>query len=405
MKRKKWLALLLATAVTSLVVAPTTSGRCSDAEIAASEYVPTITTTLKENETVDLLQGNFLEFSANYRKLLSKQYLPEGYGPGNVAREDDYAPKSATLGWESKEAARYYTVKLSRNADLSDSTSYMTLGNTLDVEDLFMGTKYYYQVIAHFEDKTVKSRIFGFETSYLPRTQAVEGVSNTRDAGGCYTEDGKHRVRQGLFYRGGKLDDMTASAKDKLLYVYGIKTDLDLRGERSASPLGSGVKFVNVSGPYYTGGTGIDSVQSSSSAHWTGTYRDALLKEIRTFAAPENYPIYFHCSLGRDRTGTLAFLINALLGVGEKDLYRDYESSFFSTMGCLDGTSPEYLVDKVFTDLYYYIKDYKSLPSTYTLAQKTERFMLDIGITQEEIDSIRSILLETSYKKSSEKRW
>lgn len=395
MKKKSLLALLLsATTAVSLVLMPTTSGQLSDAENAAQEYVPTITTTMKENEKVDLLQGNFLEFSKNYRKLLSKQYLPEGYGPTNVAREDDYAPKAATLGWESEENALYYTVKVSRNSDLSDATSYMTLDNTLDLEDLFMGTKYYYQVIAHFENKTVKSRIFSFETSYLPRTQNIESVSNTRDMGGYLTEDGKYRVRQGMAYRGGRLDNATEEAKNKLLNVYGIKTDLDLRGEKSASPLGSGVKFVNVSGPYYTGGTGIDSTQSSSLTYWTGTYRDALLKEIRTFADPESYPIYFHCSLGRDRTGTLAFLINALLGVGEADLYRDYEASFFSTMGCLDGASVENMVENIFTNLYYYIKNYKALPSTYTLAQKTERFMLDIGITQDEIDSIRSILLE-----------
>ena len=56
--------------------------------------------------------------------------------------------------------------------------------STETIEDLFMGTKYYYQVIAQFENKTVKSQIFSFETSYLPRTIDVEGISNTRDAGG-----------------------------------------------------------------------------------------------------------------------------------------------------------------------------------------------------------------------------
>ena len=40
-------------------------------------------------------------------------------------------------------------------------------------------------------------------------------------------------------------------------------------------------------------------------------YQNALAKEIRTFADETNYPIYFHCQIGRDRTGTLAMLINA----------------------------------------------------------------------------------------------
>lgn len=394
-RTKNILSLLLAlTTVASLVFAPKVLQRTSFAGETEQEYIPTITATPKENDMVDLLKGDILEFSSNYIKYSSKKYLPEGYGPGNVHREDDFAPKAATLSWESEAGALYYTVKLSTKADLSDAVSYMTLDNTLDVEDLFMGTKYYYQVIARFENKTVKSRIFEFSTSYLPRTVHIEGVSNTRDMGGYYTVDGTHRVRQGMVYRGGMLESMSDAAKDKLLNVLGIKTDLDMRGEVATSPLGNGVNFINVSGPYYIGSTGIDSVQSSDKANWTGTYREALLQEIRAFANPDNYPIYIHCSLGRDRTGTLAFLINALLGVGEMELYRDYELSFFSTKGCADGQSPERMVGTIFYNLYNYIKHYKALPSTYSYAQKTEKFMLDIGITQEEINSIRSILLE-----------
>ncbi|MBR5632533.1 MAG: tyrosine-protein phosphatase, partial [Clostridia bacterium] len=48
---------------------------------------------------------------------------------------------------------------------------------------------------------------------------------------------------------------------------------------------------------------------------------------------PDNYPIYLHCSLGRDRAGTLAYLISALVGVELIDLQRDYETSFFSVTG------------------------------------------------------------------------
>ncbi len=388
------LALAMMTAISLIFVPKALQKTTTFAGETEQNYIPTITATPKENEMVDLLQGDILEFSSNYVKYSSSKYLPEGYDKNNVYREDDFAPKAATLSWESEEGALYYTVKISTKADLSNAVSYMTLDNTLDVEDLFMGTKYYYQVIARFESKTVKSRIFEFTTSYLPRTVHIEGVSNTRDFGGYYTVDGTHRVRQGMIYRGGLLETMTDAGKNKILNVLGIKTDLDMRGEVATSPLGDGVNFINVSGPYYTGGTGVDSLNSSDKANWTGTYREALLQEIKAFANPDNYPIYIHCSLGRDRTGTLAFLINALLGVGEADLYRDYELSFFSTKGCADGQSPEYMVGSAFHTLYMYIKNYKALPSSYSMADKTEKFMLDIGITQEEIDSIRSILLE-----------
>ena len=112
------------------------------------------------------------------------------------------------------------------------------------------------------------------------------------------------------------------------------------------------------------------------------------------FAEKDNYPIYAHCSLGRDRTGTVCFLLNALCGVGEKDLYMDYELSFMSAMGCLDNQPPRNMLDgtTAFGGLYNYINTYEGMEGT--LAEKTEAYLIDLGITQDEIDSIRSILLE-----------
>ena len=224
----------------------------------------------------------------------------------------------------------------------------------------------------------------------MTRTISIEGMTNTRDIGGYYVENGTKRIKQGMVYRGAKIEDATEAGKQKMLYEYGIKTDLDMRGEVAKSPLGDSVNFVNVSGPFYIGRDGIDSTNTTDKAHWKGTYREALLQEIRTFANPDNYPIYVHCSLGRDRTGTICFLINALCGVGEMDLFMDYELSFMSKMGNTDGGSPTKLVGENFTKLYNYIKEY----GTGTMAENTEKFMLDIGITQEEIDAIREIMIE-----------
>ena len=388
MDKKKMLSMLLAAAVTATAVSVPVAIYARANEGTKQTYQPTVTSK-EENTMVNLLSGDILEFASNYTVGAAQSYLPAGYGPGNVYRADDFAPAPFTLTWESEEGALYYNLKLSTKPDLSDAVKYITFTNSHTFEDLFMGTKYYYQVIAQFESKTVKSRIFSFETAYLPRTIHVEGVSNTRDFGGYYTVDGTHRIRQGMIYRGAKLEPATQAGIDKLLNVYGIKTDLDMRAEATVSPLGAGVNFVNVSGPYYVGSTGVDSTNDSSKGPWKGTYRDALLLEIKTFAKRENYPIYIHCSLGRDRTGTLAFLINALCGVGVDDLYRDYETSFFSEMGCLDGQSAVGMMTQIKV-----LHDYLAQYGTGTLAQNTEKFMLDIGVTQAEIDSIRSILLE-----------
>ncbi len=357
--------------------------------IAQMANEPTIKTEINNME-IALLDGNILEVTSNYSKYVTEKY----YGSF-----DQYAPKPVTLTWTAEDGALYYTVSLSRSKDMSTPDTYQTYTNSLTVEDLFTGTDYYYQISAKYPEKVVKSRIFTFRTAATPRTVFIDGVTNTRDIGGYYVENGTKKIKQGMIYRGAKLEadaghnlkGMTEESKNKMLYEYGIKTDLDLRGEVAKSPLGDSVNFVNVSGPYYVGGNGIDSTNSSDKAHWTGTFREALIKEIKTFANPENYPIYVHCSLGRDRTGTICFLINALCGVGEMDLFMDYELSFMSVMGNLDGQSPSNMVGGAFANLCYYMKNYVK---GGTLAQNTEKFMLDIGITQAEIDTIRSIMIE-----------
>lgn len=368
MKKRVIAMLLMLTLCVSGMLVPTyASGEVNG-------YVPTIDATLKNGSTVVLLQGYFLDYVSNYTR-----YGSEATYDGT----DQYAPAPVTLSW-SCGAADYYTVKLSLDPALTASEYFVTFDQRLVLEDLLMGKTYYYQVIAHRGDTAVKSRIFSFQTAYLTRTIEVPGVSNTRDFGGYLTEDGKHRIRQGLIYRGGQLEEISVDGIEKMLYTYGIKTDLDLRGY-TASPLGKTVNYVGVSAPYYLGSNGI----------LAESYKEALITEIRTFADPANYPIYVHCALGRDRTGTLCFLINALCGVGESDLYMDYEASFFSVKGCQDNNTPRHMIDASFTPLFDYINTYPCAGENPTLADRTEAFFKEyLGITQAEIDSIRSILLK-----------
>ena len=386
MKKKKIqiISCLLAGAIPLVggVVAKNVEDKSFSAETTTRQtpYEPTIKAEI-DREEVALLDGNMLLVASNYEKYMTEKYY------GSI---DQFAPKPVTLTWTAEAGALYYNVSISKSKDMSKPDTYMTFTNSLTVEDLFSGTNYYYQITAKYPEKLVKSCIFSFRTKALVRTISIEGMTNTRDIGGYYVENGTKRIKQGMVYRGAKIEDATEAGKQKMLYEYGIKTDLDMRAEVAKSPLGDSVNFVNVSGPYYIGGDGIDSTNTSTKPYWTKTYREALLQEIRTFANPENYPIYVHCSLGRDRTGTICFLINALCGVGEMDLYMDYELSFMSKMGNLDGQNPTNMVGNAFTNLYNYIKNY----GKGTLAENTEKFMLDIGITQAEIDAIRAIMIE-----------
>ena len=351
------------------------------------EYTPTISADPSDSVEIPLLSGDIYEVCANYKYYITDKYNKEG--------TDQFAPTPLTISWDSTEAPLYYVFDISTNADMADAESYVTFDNSVTLEYLFMGYNYYYQINAKFEDRIVKSRIFNFSTSYLPRTVHVDAkVSNTRDWGGYLCGDGSKRVKQGIVYRGGKLEDITAKGKDVMLNQLGIKTDLDVRGDGSAgtdtSPLGASVNYIETKGPYYLGAVGINFDQTASTPE-KEAYKQALITEIKAFANPDNFPIYVHCSLGRDRTGTICFLINALLGVGETDLYRDYEISMMSVAGHLDNQTAVNMVGTNFRSMLSYIKRY-----TYRndVSAGARQYMLDLGITQEEIDAIKANMLE-----------
>ena len=378
------LFLALGTSVSTVGCAGSVENGGQSSGADALNYDTAIISSL-QGETVALLEGDIYEFASSYEKGKSIEYAD---GNEKVNR---FAPKPVMIVWEnSRTGAEYYTLRLGLNNDLSDATDYISMDTCLLVEDLFAAKHYYYQIHAHYaNDEVTTSQIFDFYTQALPRTIWVEGVSNTRDIGGYFTVDGKYQVKQGMVYRGGEVDatwgSITDAGKEKLLYTYGIKTDLDLRGAAiPSSPINDEntvLNYVNISAPYYYG-----IVQPE--------YKEALITEIKTFADPDNYPIYLHCSLGRDRAGTLAFLINALLGVSEADLYRDYEMSFFSVNGFADAAQGSGKIPVLLNNLDV-LYDYLMGLGGDTLAENTEAFMRSyLGITEEEIRSIRNIMLE-----------
>ena len=176
-----------------------------------------------------------------------------------------------------------------------------------------------------------------------PRLLRVEGLGNVRDLGG-WTGLGGRRVRQGMVFRssafrascvreGGSAFapvlrpggvNVTASGLEYMRREFGIKTDMELRPREEtalmdSSLLGPGVAFVKVPFP---SGADIDDIVRG---------REPFMKIFRRFLDRGSYPVVFHCADGVDRSGTLALILNGLLGVGEADLRRDWEASGLAT--------------------------------------------------------------------------
>ena len=335
-----------------------------------------------EGAQVNLLSNNVYEFCANYQRGKVNSLYKKS--------SNTYYPTPVRFAWDTVSGASDYTLEISTDKNLANPIKYYVGGTLMDAEDLSPGTDYYYRVSTMVGGATVSSAITHFKTTNLPKTIGVDKAYNTRDIGGCYVNSGKQRVLLGKVIRGARLDEISDAGKEKLVNKYGIKTDLDLREASKVpaqSPLGGTIKLINISAPQYLGGP------SSSNEVGGFDYEPAwpvIKKELEVFANANNYPIYVHCNIGRDRTGSIMILIESLLGMTEDEIYRDYELSYFAQVSNSSISDPTAANKKTIDALINYFKTY----STGTLQQNAEKYMKQaIGMSDTQIANIKSNLL------------
>ena len=132
---------------------------------------------------------------------------------------------------------------------------------------------------------------------------------------------------------------------------------------------------------------------------------EAFRQIFSLLAEEQNYPVYFHCLIGQDRTGTLAYLILGLLGVDFEDITKDYELSAFSAVGSMnrekdwnysgDGVPMgTHHVDRVWETMNAMMLQYYGTDSGLLSDAVANYLLRECGITEEQIASVRAILLE-----------
>ena len=310
---------------------------------------------------------------------------------GNEVRQDKGLPVTIEYDLDKEIVSANVStakVKISENKDLSGARSvFFEEGNSVDVYNLKTGKKYYFQVSVKLTDGSSLTENGEFETVASPRFINLEGACNVRDIGGWKTESDK-TIKQGLLFRGSEIDggkntghaDFCLTDKGiAQLRALGIKTDFDLRSPSTKvseySILGEDVSRTFYDAPQY------QSACNEASA-------ETVRKLFSDLANPNAYPAYLHCTHGVDRAGTTVLLLEGLLGVAKEDLVRDYElSAFYYNYRH---------VNRNFENGGNVLDLLEKLESDYegeTLSEKIAAFLLSAGVTQTEIDSIRSIFL------------
>ena len=355
--------------------------------------------------------------------------------------EAGYVPAKVRLAWECRVpgvADVRYAVKVVNAANRRTVFETETKKTEVDVDNLEIATRYEWTV-------TTVTRggreLFGLGTFFTedaaPRLIRLDGVPNMRDLGGRCGIGGK-RVRQGMIYRSSGLNNNAGKyyTKDQILEMhkagtllsavpersreaakvikghldkgqpekadfrhlvrewvpggerlndrtrayaratFGIRTDIDLRSDRecfgmTGSPLGPDVKWVHVSSSAYAGMMG-------------EMGKRAFAKVFRVFLDRSNYPIDFHCIAGADRTGAVGYILGALLGYSDEDLWKDWETTAFFN------STPTFNHAERFDHL---VAAFEKLPGKNT-REKVESYVKSLGFAQSDIDTFRGIMLE-----------
>lgn len=326
---------------------------------------------------------NAKSFSIDNRKITD---FYESYEPNLSSDEkfygcDEYLTTPVTLKWTC-DNGWYYQVYLSDERHFVNSEKYLTTETSLTIDNIIPNREYYWKVKVTDNDGGQKfSNVYTFTPTAYVRTMDIDGVKNMRDVGGLVTTDGK-TIQYGIMYRSAHFDSITEKGKEQIKRL-GVKTDIDLRGEsNTVSPLGENVRRLNYNAPYYVDEADGNGIQSGLNG--AESYVKEFVKEFKACADPDNYPIGFHCSFGRDRTGTLAAMLYAVSGVSRYDIVKEYELSWLSTAAANNVFIQTGSINK--------LCDFIESKDGETFKDKACNFLLSIGVTQAELNSVRDIL-------------
>ena len=197
--------------------------------------------------------------------------------------------------------------------DIGTEVTYTTSTNGT-IYNMIPGKVYYWE-------STDDSNVHGYVKASGNRRTIKSNVRNVRDMGGLEvdtnndgTVDGT--IKYGKIFRGAKLSSSASDVTE--LTKLGITEEVDLRGSSSDA------KFSNYKGRSITNYLIYPDTHSDNYA----VFRQALVNTMQDVINGEN--IYFHCAIGTDRTGTMAYFLEGLLGVNEEDRVQDYELSYFT---------------------------------------------------------------------------
>ena len=272
-------------------------------------------------------------------------------------------------------------------------------GESAQLPNLKRAKTYYYQLV-NGDDA---SQMGNFETADYTRVMTMGAVNNVRDLGGYMTSYGV-RTRQGLIFRGYEINEgqfshsgthqKTYSEEVQLVAERDMKLalELDLRaksgtyqGKQEASAV-QGVEYKRC---------GINSYANfikdpNKTSESENADRNLPQEIFEALANADKKHVYFHCWGGADRTGTIAFLLNAICGVSYTDLIIDFEitSQTNNTRCHMHNSSSAF-----FPQFLYEWTQMEGFDFNKTVNENAVTLLKKVGVSDETIEACRKVMI------------
>ncbi|MFP4193473.1 MAG: tyrosine-protein phosphatase [Desulfobacterales bacterium] len=238
--------------------------------------------------------------------------------------------------WESADDAEV-TVYASENPDVFDKSLQVARSDDgcAEISGLDPLARHYFFLETRGESMLVAERRVW-----------MDGTVNFRDLGGYKTADGV-RVKWGRVFRADGLSRLSGRDIERLKNmgikkVYDFRTTSEAEGAFDRLPEDGSAAYIHmpVSHGKFDFAEAMERLQNGDTEWLTSDfmvkgyinnlekYPETWAAVIRELAQPEREdPVVFHCTGGKDRTGTCAALILLVLGVPEETVINDHQLS------------------------------------------------------------------------------
>ena len=283
------------------------------------------------------------------------------------------------------------TVSVYKDAALSQLENYMTTtvsNSKVEFYNLIPGKTYYYTVSA--SGNVVDNGTFTTtgRRRFIKVSDSIsqDHANNVRDLGGLKTTD-HGTLKFDKVFRGSNMDKTTTAEQQIITGYMNVRRDVDLRLKK-AGETASNHSTNNAWQPLDKNLVAYTNYGWDDFSKLTNDMIKNIFTDIITTVTSDNGAVYFHCYIGADRTGYVALMLEAVLGVSEKDTSIDYELTSFSCSGLR-------YRDKSQQNWHYFeglekIEGYRGS----SFQEKATNILLDAGIKQTQIDALRAAMID-----------